>query len=433
MRRLPVAISIFTILFFILGLTGNILIADPVFTSVAFAKKGDDDKDKDSDKGKKGKKGLKHRVDALEQELANIELTPGPQGEQGIPGPVGPKGPAGSDGTNGEDGATGAQGPQGPQGETGATGAEGPQGATGPQGLAGVNGIDGTNGTNGIDGIDGADGAVGSQGPQGATGPQGPQGEPGSLNKSDLYTRSTTANLFAHGNVTLSQSCDDANDIALSGGCEFSNPKSVNYLSYITGSVTSNETVLSSNGFHKCSFKTDGTFNSDANGTHENPPPSGSGPILWPGNGHYYEIFGPIHVEGWPRAKRIAEQSTFNGSAGHLATVTSQDEMNFIESLHNQVFGTSTPFASLGGIRPPNAPTPDEGWEWVTGEEWNYTDWSTRFSQTMPTAGNSQSSSVVMITPQDWINIQAGSVSYHIVEYEPASEVKASVMCQTVP
>jgi hypothetical protein len=37
MRRLPVAISIFTILFFLFNLTGNVLISDPAFSNVAFA------------------------------------------------------------------------------------------------------------------------------------------------------------------------------------------------------------------------------------------------------------------------------------------------------------------------------------------------------------------------------------------------------------
>lgn len=206
MRRLPVAVFIFTVLFFIFSLTGNVLIANPSFTSVAFAKKGDDDKDKDSDKGKK--KGIKHRVDALEQELANIELTPGPQGETGTTGPVGPQGPAGSDGAtgatglqgpqgdqgiSGNDGANGAQGeqgiqgeqgPQGPQGDQGIQGEKGDTGEQGPIGPEGLAGADGVNGKDGIDGINGTNGADGPQGVQGDQGPQGIQGEPG-LNGTD--------------------------------------------------------------------------------------------------------------------------------------------------------------------------------------------------------------------------------------------------------
>ena len=93
----------------------------------------DGEKDKDSDNRKK--KGLRHRVEALEEQIANIPA--GPQGPQGLPG------------KDGIDGVDGAQGLQGIQGERG------------PQGLPGNDGTDGINGTNGIDGIDGVDGESG--------------------------------------------------------------------------------------------------------------------------------------------------------------------------------------------------------------------------------------------------------------------------------
>jgi peptidoglycan hydrolase CwlO-like protein len=65
---------------------------------------------------------LQGEIDALEVALANIELTPGPQGPvgpqgpQGEAGPVGPQGPQGGAGPQGPTGATGPQGPQGPAG-----------------------------------------------------------------------------------------------------------------------------------------------------------------------------------------------------------------------------------------------------------------------------------------------------------------------------
>ncbi len=175
MKRLPVVVPIFTVLFFIFSLTTTVLIADPMFTNVAYAKKGDRDKDKDSDKGKK--RGLRHRVDALEtqttdlqNQINTIELTPGPKGDTGPAGPQGPKG---------DTGATGATGPQGPKGDTGATGATGPQGPKGDTGLTGAKGDTGSTGPQGPAGNDGADGAMGATGPQGPKGDTGPQGPPG--------------------------------------------------------------------------------------------------------------------------------------------------------------------------------------------------------------------------------------------------------------
>ena len=55
---------------------------------------------------------IKATVDYIDQEIANIELTPGPQGEQGIPGA---------------------------QGNIGLQGPAGPQGVAGPAGPAGLN------------------------------------------------------------------------------------------------------------------------------------------------------------------------------------------------------------------------------------------------------------------------------------------------------
>lgn len=85
----------------------------------------------------------------LQEQIANIELMPGPQG------------PAGADGQDGAaftyDMFTAEQleslrGPQGPQGETGPAGADGAQGIQGPQGERGPQGEMGPQGEKGADG-----------------------------------------------------------------------------------------------------------------------------------------------------------------------------------------------------------------------------------------------------------------------------------------
>jgi hypothetical protein len=60
---------------------------------------------------------------ALQSQIDNISLTPGPQGPQGKAGDAGAAGTNGDAGTNG---AAGAQGPQGKAGADGATGADAP-------------------------------------------------------------------------------------------------------------------------------------------------------------------------------------------------------------------------------------------------------------------------------------------------------------------
>ncbi|MBL4664452.1 MAG: DUF1554 domain-containing protein [Nitrospinaceae bacterium] len=196
MRHQTILASLLTVLFFIVSLMGNILISDPAFSNVAYAKKGDDDKDKDKDKGKKG---LRHRADALETgatdlqtQINTIELTPGPIGPQGVAGPTGSQGPAGANGVQGLKGDTGLTGAQGVQGVPGANGSVGAQGPQGDSGLAGTPGIQGTPGTDGTDGATGANGVAGAKGDKGdpgspgvagadgATGPQGVAGASGS-------------------------------------------------------------------------------------------------------------------------------------------------------------------------------------------------------------------------------------------------------------
>ena len=149
MQRLPVAVSIFTVLFFVFSLTGNLLIADPDFTSVAFAQKKKD-KDKDDDKNAlKGNKRLRAAVSDLQTRVTGLEATdpvPGPQGETG---PAGPQGIAGPTGTQGPAGATGATGAVGGQGSSGLTGGKGDKGETGPQGPQGQVGFQGPHGDKG--------------------------------------------------------------------------------------------------------------------------------------------------------------------------------------------------------------------------------------------------------------------------------------------
>ncbi|MGB5295577.1 MAG: choice-of-anchor Q domain-containing protein [Thermoanaerobaculia bacterium] len=58
----------------------------------------------------------------------------------------------------------------------------------------------------------------------------------------------------------------------------------------------------------------------------------------------------------------------------HLATVTSQEEQDFISDLLSGD-GISGQFW-LGGLQDPiDEPIPDEGWTWVTQESWVYTNW----------------------------------------------------------
>jgi len=90
-------------------------------------------------------------------------------------------------------------------------------------------------------------------------------------------------------------------------------------------------------------------------------------------NGHYYSA---ICVPGgitWSNAKMQAEALTHEGMAGHLATITSQSENDFIVTTFPEVI--ADPHWWIGGFQPPGSPEPDGNWQWVTGEPFVYTNW----------------------------------------------------------
>jgi hypothetical protein len=81
---------------------------------------------------KKTYKKVWKAITSLQNQINNIELTPGPQG------PPGEKGDEGNPGVNGADGSDGAQGLPG---VNGTNGEQGPQGEPGPQGISGAGDI----------------------------------------------------------------------------------------------------------------------------------------------------------------------------------------------------------------------------------------------------------------------------------------------------
>lgn len=75
------------------------------------------------------------RLNAIENGISEIELTPGPQGA------TGPKGDTGAQGPKGDRGETGPQGPKGEVGPAGPQGLQGLQGPAGPQGEKGADAV----------------------------------------------------------------------------------------------------------------------------------------------------------------------------------------------------------------------------------------------------------------------------------------------------
>lgn len=78
-------------------------------------------------------------------------------------------------------------------------------------------------------------------------------------------------------------------------------------------------------------------------------------------NGHYYKLYHNTKIS-WTDSKLECEKM-----GGHLVTITSQEEQNFITSLLKSAQNNSY---WLGGYRAEN-----NTWEWVTGEKFTFSNW----------------------------------------------------------
>jgi hypothetical protein len=93
-------------------------------------------------------------------------------------------------------------------------------------------------------------------------------------------------------------------------------------------------------------------------------------PVQWQievgGNGHWYDSV--AYNSNWDEAKAHAESQEHNGMQGHLVTITSKEEQDFVWSHFPYNFW-------LGGYQDDKSSEPQGNWIWVTGEKWVYTNW----------------------------------------------------------
>ncbi len=93
-------------------------------------------------------------------------------------------------------------------------------------------------------------------------------------------------------------------------------------------------------------------------------------PVQWMGNGHWYELVDHAGIS-WTQANALADGSEFNGMAGHLVTITSEEENSFVFS----TLDVGDRALWLGGYQGATD-DPEADWYWVTGEAWSFTNWA---------------------------------------------------------
>ena len=136
------------------------------------------------------------------------------------------------------------------------------------------------------------------------------------------------------------------------------------------------------------------------------------GPVLNPSNGHYYQVISAPGGIDWYDAEAEAETITCCGAQGHLVTLTSAEENNFVSAL--------APISSgfwIGGYQPDNISEPAGGWQWTNGESWTYTNWD----QYEPNDTYGFEDGAELRLNGKWNDRQRtdASVSGYIVEFEP--------------
>lgn len=97
--------------------------------------------------------------------------------------------------------------------------------------------------------------------------------------------------------------------------------------------------------------------------------PAGADPVQWPTNGHWYELVEPSGGLNWDGADQAARARMWLGIPGHLATITSQEEQDFVAAL----LGSANCW--LAGYQDPTSSPPAADWHWQTSEPWSYTNW----------------------------------------------------------
>lgn len=117
----------------------------------------------------------------------------------------------------------------------------------------------------------------------------------------------------------------------------------------------------------------------------DEPPPAFPNAVEWPisdgGNGHLYEAVLANGDITWEEAQ---EEAIARGEGWHLATITSEDESEFVRSLfaNNPDFFNCCANSSLVGrvasgpwLGATSSTNANNDWRWITGEPFGFSEW----------------------------------------------------------
>jgi len=142
--------------------------------------------------------------------------------------------------------------------------------------------------------------------------------------------------------------------------------------------------------------------------------PCSADPVMWGGNGHWYDLVAEELT--WSAARDSAASMMWMSVSGYLASVTSEEEYNFLDA----EFGAGNrAHIWLGGYQSPTSSPPNENWHWVSGDAWDYTNWTSGEPNDYWGAGSES----CLQWRTEWVDALCEETEYYIVEFEPDTPV----------
>jgi hypothetical protein len=159
--------------------------------------------------------------------------------------------------------------------------------------------------------------------------------------------------------------------------------------------------------------------------------------------GHRFEVYAANDIT-WDCAKTLAGQLTYQGVPGHLATITSEGEDRFVDSLRKNALddGLARPEVWVGGVQSDDKDV-GEGWRWYNGEGAistsqmplpSYSNWLAGEPNDNTGAGSENHLAIGLRNEFGWNDEGAlGNIGGYIVEYDvPRPAACEGQSCQTI-
>jgi hypothetical protein len=144
-------------------------------------------------------------------------------------------------------------------------------------------------------------------------------------------------------------------------------------------------------------------------------------PVRQAPNGHWYEAVAVPAGIRWFASLQAAQGRTFQGMKGHLVTITSVAESQFVIASFPEALGGSYWTGGYQDKRAPDYREPDGGWRWVTGEPWGFTQWNRGLAQEPNNAPPGEEDCISLASSGAWNDMREDSrTGGYLVEYEPA-------------